>query len=56
MENSINISVTPFQAILALVFQVWMIVFPILLIRKINYLTDLLHEHLDEHKPESTNS
>ena len=53
MENSINLSVTPFQAVLALVFQVWMIVFPILLIRKINYLTDLLHEHLDEPKPDS---
>ena len=51
MENSINLSVTPFQALLALAFQVWMIVFPILLIRKINYLTDLLQEHLDEHKP-----
>ena len=49
MDNSINLSVTPVQAILALAFQVWMIVFPILLIRKINYLTDLLHEHLDEH-------
>jgi len=56
MENSINLSVTPFQALLALAFQVWMIVFPILLIRKINYLTDLLHEHLDEHKPESSAS
>ena len=55
MENSINLSVTPFQALLALAFQVWMIVFPILLIRKINYLTDLLHEHLDEHTPKSTN-
>jgi hypothetical protein len=55
MENSINISVTPFQAILALAFQVWMIVFPVLLIRKINYLTDLLHEHLDEHSPKSPN-
>jgi hypothetical protein len=53
MENTINLSVTPFQAILALAFQVWMIVFPILLIRKINYLTDLLHEHLDEPKPDS---
>ncbi|MBF0504339.1 MAG: hypothetical protein HQL14_04465 [Candidatus Omnitrophica bacterium] len=50
MENTINLSVTPFQAILALAFQVWMIVFPILLIRKINYLTDLIHEHLDEHQ------
>ena len=53
MENTINLSVTPFQALLALAFQVWMIVFPILLIRKINYLTDLLHEHLDEPKPDS---
>ena len=56
MENSINLSVTPIQAILALAFQVWMIVFPILLIRKINYLTDLLQEHLDEHKPQPPNS
>jgi hypothetical protein len=55
MENSINLTVTPIQAVLALVFQVWMIVFPILLIRKINYLTDLLHEHLDEHKSEPSN-
>jgi hypothetical protein len=54
MENTINLSVTPFQALLALAFQVWMIIFPILLIRKINYLTDLLHEHLDEHSPKST--
>ena len=56
MENSINLSVTPLQAILALAFQIWMIVFPILLIRKINYLTDLLHEHLDEHTPNSSNT
>ena len=56
MENLINISVTPFQVILALAFQMWMIVFPILLIRKINYLTDLLHEHLDEHKPSHPNA
>jgi len=53
MENSINLSVTPFQALLALAFQVWMIVFPIILIRKINYLTDLLQEHLDEQSPKS---
>jgi hypothetical protein len=55
MENVINLSVTPFQAVLALAFQVWMIVFPIILIRKINYLTDLLHEHLDEDKAQSPN-
>jgi hypothetical protein len=47
MENSINLSVTPIQAVLALAFQIWMIAFPIILIRKINYLTDLLHDHID---------
>ena len=56
MENTINLSVTPLQAILALAFQVWMIVFPIVLIRKINYLTDLLHEHLDENHGQSSSS
>ncbi len=49
VDNTINLSVTPIQALLALAFQAWMVIFPILLIRKINYLTDLLHEHLDEH-------
>ncbi len=47
MDNTINLSVTPIQALLAVAFQVWMVVFPIILIRKINYLTDLLHEHID---------
>ncbi len=47
MENTMNLSVTPIQLLLAVAFQVWMIVFPIMLIRKINYLTDLLHEHID---------
>jgi len=42
MENAINISVTPMQALLGLVFQIWIIVFPIILIRKINYLTALI--------------
>jgi hypothetical protein len=50
MENSISLTVTPFQAILAFAFQLWMIIFPVMLIRKINYLTDLVHEHLSEHE------
>ena len=41
MENSINISISPIQMLLSLAFQVWIIVFPIILIRKINYLTAL---------------
>ena len=43
MENSISLSVSPLQALLALMFQIWIVVFPIILIRKINYLTDLIH-------------
>lgn len=42
MENSISISVTPLQALLGLAFQMWIIIFPIILIRKLNYLTALI--------------
>ena len=42
MENSLSISVSPLQAMLALAFQVWIVVFPIILIRKLNYLTALI--------------
>ena len=42
MENSINISVSPLQALLGLAFQIWIVVFPIILIRKLNYLTALI--------------
>ena len=42
MENSISISVSPLQALLALAFQIWIVVFPIILIRKLNYLTNLI--------------
>ncbi len=38
-------SVTPVQAILAMAFQIWLIVFPIILIRKINYLAGLIENH-----------
>ena len=44
MENAINVSVTPLQALLALAFQVWIVVFPIIIIKKLNFLTALLQE------------
>ncbi len=47
MEQAISFSVSPIQLILAVAFQVWMIVFPIILIRKINYLTEILQERID---------
>ena len=47
MENSIDISVSPLQVLLTLAFQIWIIVFPILIIRKLNYLTDLMRSHFE---------
>ncbi|MFA5087446.1 MAG: hypothetical protein WC552_00260 [Candidatus Omnitrophota bacterium] len=47
MESSINVSVTPLQILLALAFQIWIVVFPIIIIRKLNSLTNLLLEHVD---------
>ena len=38
------------QILVSMILPVWLIVFPILLLRKINYLTELLHAHLDEHE------
>lgn len=53
MESTVSLTVTPLQVLLAFASQIWMIVFPILLIKKINYLTDLLHDHLDQHQENS---
>ncbi len=44
MENAINVSVTPLQALLALAFQLWIVVFPIIIIKKLNFLAALLQE------------
>ncbi|NTV28611.1 MAG: hypothetical protein HGA80_00830 [Candidatus Omnitrophica bacterium] len=46
MQDTINLSVTPLQAILALAFQLWIVVFPFILMRKIDRLTALLEDHL----------
>ncbi|MBN1869869.1 MAG: hypothetical protein JW847_04755 [Candidatus Omnitrophica bacterium] len=57
MENSISISVSPLQALLALAFQIWIIVFPIILIRKLNYLTALIaSRNNDEDEAEDSES
>ena len=53
MENAINVSVTPLQAVLALAFQVWIVVFPIIIIRKLNYLTDLMQNQFQIDKDAS---
>ena len=47
MENSISVSLSPLQLILSLAFQIWIVVFPIVIIRKLNYLTDILRSQFD---------
>lgn len=54
MENAINVSVTPLQALLALAFQIWIVVFPIIIIKKLNFLTALLQEHAGGAQSESS--
>ena len=54
MENSINLVVSPLQALLALAFQIWMIIFPIILIRKLNYITAILQEQFYSDKDASS--
>ena len=46
MENTM-ISVSPIQVLLALSFQIWIIVFPIIIIRKLNYLTELIRAQFE---------
>jgi len=44
MENAISVTLSPLQVLLSLAFQIWIIVFPIILIRKLNYLTSLIQD------------
>ena len=47
MDSAVTVNFTPIQLLLSLAFQIWIVVFPIILIRKLNYLTALLEEHLN---------
>ena len=53
MENTISVNLTPLQVILSLAFQIWIVVFPILIIRKLNYLTDLMQSYFENDKEAS---
>lgn len=44
MESSMNVSFSQGQILFAMAFQIWMIVFPIILIRKLNYLIVLMQD------------
>jgi hypothetical protein len=53
MEEAVNFNISPFQVILALAFQVWLIVFPILILKKLNHLTRLLEDRFSSGEEES---
>lgn len=42
MEDNITFTFSRLQVLLSLAFQIWIIVFPIMLIRKMNYLITLI--------------
>ena len=44
MENTISLSVTPVQLLLTLAFQIWIIVFPIIIIRKLNAVIAMMQD------------
>lgn len=52
MDQAMNLSVTLPQLILAMAFQMWMIIFPIFILRKLNRLEEkidsLVVEEVDE--------
>lgn len=53
MDQALNVSVSPLQLLLALAFQVWLVVFPIIIIRKLNYLTAVVHDLIDDKEIEA---
>ncbi len=55
META-TVSITPFQVLFALMFQLWLIIFPIIIIRKLNYLTELLRVQLEEREGQADDS
>ena len=54
MENTINVNLTPLQVILSIAFQIWIVVFPIIIIRKLNYLTDIMQSKNYSNEREET--
>jgi hypothetical protein len=54
MQDAFTLSVTPLQALLALAFQAWIIIFPILIMRKVDRLTDLIESRLPDTSEENS--
>jgi len=48
MDNSITLSVSPLQVLLSVAFQAWIVIFPILILKKLNYLIELLQAQIED--------
>lgn len=47
MEN-MTVSITPIQAILSLLFWAWLIIFPLLILKKLNYIIEILQAQFED--------
>ncbi len=56
MENSISVNLSPLQMLLSLAFEAWIIIFPIIIIKKLNYLTQLLQSQYEEDEADQDSS
>jgi hypothetical protein len=53
MDNVLNLTPTPMQLMFAALLQIWLyVIFPVLILRKLNYMRDLLEGLYDENEPE----
>ena len=44
MEDNLTFTFSKLQILLSLGFQMWIIIFPVILIRKLNYLINLIQD------------
>ena len=44
MDSNMVMNLSPVQVLLTLAFQIWLIVFPIFIIRKLNYIINILED------------
>ena len=47
MDNAVTVNVSDAQIFLSLLIQMWLIIFPIIIIKKLNNLTALIQEQFD---------
>lgn len=55
MEN-MTVSITPIQAILSLLFWAWLIIFPLLILKKLNYIIEILQAQFEDDSEDDVHS